>query len=587
MQPCRLFRARALILMFSGCCLLVQPGFGQLPQMENAPSLTIRGTVINSVTREPVGHALVYSQDNRFATMTDSEGHFEFVLSKSDDDKSTGSEASLSPAHSTAYTTGPYMLMARKPGFVQPNARTVVVSSAQDQGAKPGSETTIQLVPEALITGRVSLPSSEAAERIQLELYRQLIQDGRARWALAGTVATRSNGEFRFAELEPGSYKLLTRELMDRDPLTFDPNGQLFAYPPSYYPNAIDFVTAGTIELAAGKTFVADLSVARKPYFPIRIGLANASAGFPLRVLVSLQGHRGPGFSLGYNLRDQRIEGMLPNGNYTLEAFSYGPNSSTGVLSITVKGAPVEEPRMVLVPNSSIRVDLKEEFTAPETTSSVSYVESHQNGRNVRVSRFVNVILQPADDFQQEGGAGLRPPTSAKDEALVLENVQPGRYWVQINSYRGYVASATSGGTDLLRHPLVVPVGGNTPAIEITVRDDSAEVQGTIEEVAASSGNVAAPSSLGDSSPQFHVYFVPVPDSTGQFAEVWSAPDGKFNAQLSPGTYRVLAFDRAQDNFEYRRPEAMRAYEAKGTLVRLLAGQKENIRVHLIPTGEE
>jgi len=34
-------------------------------------------------------------------------------------------------------------------------------------------------------------------------------------------------------ELSAGSYKLLTHELLDRDPLTFNPRGQLFGYPPS------------------------------------------------------------------------------------------------------------------------------------------------------------------------------------------------------------------------------------------------------------------------------------------------------------------------------------------------------------------
>ncbi len=40
---------------------------------------TFRGTVVNSVTHAPIRRALVYSADNRFATLTDGEGHFEFA----------------------------------------------------------------------------------------------------------------------------------------------------------------------------------------------------------------------------------------------------------------------------------------------------------------------------------------------------------------------------------------------------------------------------------------------------------------------------------------------------------------------------
>src|SRR4029077_11250569 len=43
-------------------------------------SYIIRGTVVNSVTHAPIGRALVYSTDNRFAKMTDDQGHFELKV---------------------------------------------------------------------------------------------------------------------------------------------------------------------------------------------------------------------------------------------------------------------------------------------------------------------------------------------------------------------------------------------------------------------------------------------------------------------------------------------------------------------------
>ena len=62
---------------------------------------------------------------------------------------------------------------------------------------------------------------------------------------------------------------------------------------------------------------------------------------------------------------------------------------------------------------------------------------------------------------------------------------------------------------------------------------------------------------------------------------------GEFNfPNLSPGTYRLLAFRRPQPELEYRDPEAMRAYESKGLVVRLVAGQKEHVRLPLVSPGE-
>jgi len=55
---------------------------------------------------------------------------------------------------------------------------------------------------------------------------------------------------------------------------------------------------------------------------------------------------------------------------------------------------------------------------------------------------------------------------------------------------------------------------------------------------------------------------------------------------MPPGTYRVLAFDRPQPDLEYRNPEAMKAYDAKGQLVRLIAGQKEHLHLQLVSPAE-
>ena len=84
-----------------------------------------------------------------------------------------------------------------------------------------------------------------------------------------------------------------------------------------------------------------------------------------------------------------------------------------------------------------------------------------------------------------------------------------------------------------------------------------------------------------------HIYCVPLADSSGQFTEVAVSPDGSFSSPpLPPGAYRVLAFDRSQSELEYRNPEAMQTYDAKGPVVRLVGGQKEHVRLQLISTNE-
>src|SRR5207302_327456 len=314
----------------------------------------------------------------------------------------------------------------------------------------------------------------------EVEIYRRQVQEGRAHWISAGRVWTRSNGEFRFTELAAGTYKLFTHELLDRDPLTFNPRGQLYGYPPVYFPAANDFASGSTISLSPGRIFHADLTPVRRAYYPVKVRLSNLAAGTPIGVEVSLHGHRGPGYSLGYNERTGTIEGMLPDGTYSVQAVSFGTNGATGLLNLTVKGAAVQEPTMTLLPNGSISVNVKEQFTSdnnPETNGLGGGDGIRQNR-----GRYTNVRLEPAEDFGIERGP--RNPSAREDDSIVLDDVQPGRYWVRVDSSRGFLASITSGGVDLLHHTLVVGLGASPPPIELTMRDDGAQIDGTVEGVA-------------------------------------------------------------------------------------------------------
>ncbi len=565
-------------LLLSVFCVMARPTCGQNLQPESKSADSIHGTVVNSVTHEPIGRALVYSPDNRLAAMTDSEGHFEFTLATPDNDNtSDGSSSANKLWYRRANIFG---LMARKPGFIEGRVTPTVQAEAA------GKEIVLSLTPESLIIGRVLLSNAEASDPIQLELYRRQVIEGRAHWVLAGSTSTKSNGEFRFAELPAGSYKLLTRELMDRDPLASDPKSQIYGYPPVYFPNATDFAGGQAIQLAAGQVFQADISLVRHAYYPVKVTVANSASAPGISIVVSVQGHRGPGYALGYNHREQMIEGLLPNGNYTLEASSFGPNGASGVLNISVKGAPLEGARMTLVPNGSIGVNVKEEFTSTEDTSGPPAFAV--DGRRSTVhgpARYLILHIDSGEDFGQERSAWMRP-RSDQEDSFAIEGVQPGRYWLHTNSSRGFVASITAGTTDLRHQPLVVGVGGSSSPIEVTMRDAGGEVDGTIDGVATPLNETAGVAASPDNSP--HVYFVPPPDSSGEFRDVWVSGEGKFGPQqLPPGTYLALAFDRPQPELEYDSPEAMRAYEERGQLIRVTAGQKEHLHLQLISTNEK
>jgi len=580
---------------------------------DNTDTDTIHGIVTNSVTHEPIARALVSSPDNRFAALTNSEGRFEFTLPKVDSapQGDLDSTTPVSGRIQSGISNRPFMLMARKPGFLaDPNGQA---QNLQNEALK---DLTLTLTPEGLIVGAVTLPTSEPPDSIMLQVFRRQVQDGRARWVPVGGSQSTADGQFRFADLPAGTYKLLTHELLDRDPLTTDPltlprsndpRGQLFGYPPVYYQSAPDFGSAATIQLAAGQTQTVNLSLVKLPYYRVKVPViapaivpVNDAPLNGLTVNVYAHGRKGPGFALGYNDSDHSIEGMLPNGTYTIEASSFGSNGVTGLQTITIKGAPIDGPSMTLVSNASIPVIVKEEFTSADNPGSMTW---NINGRNTVIKgprRYLSVTLEPADDFGVGPQVSLRDPRRA-DDALVIEGAPAGSYWVRVNSSRGYPASIRSGTLDLQHQPLVVGAGGTASPIEITMRDDTAEISGTVEGVTphaqgpviSSGANVANGDARGSTfyapfggQAAAHIYCIPLADSSGQLAEIWVSPDGSFVSQgLVPGAYRLLAFDREQHELEYRNPEALRTYDSKGPVVRVVGGQKEHVQLPLISTS--
>jgi len=564
--------ACGLAVVIAGVSLMtmfaVRPASAQTLDSESHKN-TISGTVINAITRAPVPRALVTSADSRYAKLADSEGHFEFDASEL-----------VEPSHTFSCTedTVGYRgvwLTARKPGFL--------TEGDNGTNASPGQDVTIAITPESLIVGRVTFSTPDTTSAVTLQLYERQAQEGLPRWMQQGSATTNSAGEFRFAGLKPGLYKLSTTEALDNDPAAMIARAQAYGFPPVYYPGAADFETAGTIQVVAGQTVEADLSLTRQAYYQVRIPV-NGDISGGATIAVSPQGHRGPGYSLGMNAGEHRIEGMLPNGNYVVDAVTYGENAASGTTNLRVAGGPANGNALRMVPNSGIVLNVKEEFSG-NTQPLTGYMNMlvGPNASSVRSvpihgpRTYLQANLEPTDDFGNGNPSGLRPPLGPNDDSLVLTDVPPGRYWLRLYSSRGYVASATMGAIDLLHQPLTVTAGG-TGTIDIIMRDEYAFVEGTVTAQGTASTKTPNNSATVD--------FVPLAEGAGQFQEIGSGPDGNIGRiSLVPGGYRVLAFAGAHPNLPYRDPEAMKAYETKGQVIHVESGQQVNLQLQA--TSEE
>ena len=543
-------------------CILCGPQSYAEPQSsEDQSTTTISGTVVNSVTREPIGRALVYTADETAATFTDDHGHFELTL-----------EGAAANTNSQPQMASTNILQVKKPGYLSPTGQ-----GGNPVNPAPKKEVTLSLDPEGLIVGQVKFPT-DAADYVQVQLYRREVHDGFGQWQPLTQVQTRADGEFRFADLRAGDYKVFTREAMERDPLTAVPNGPAYGFPPRFFAAARDFATADTIQLKAGETVTANIAPERQRYFDVRIPVIRqqSAQATGLEVLVHAQGHRGPGYELGYDPDQNAIRGSLPNGSYTIEAWSYQPDSATGMTTITVTNGPVNGPPLALTPNVSIEYNVHQDLS--------------NTGNSSASAQPVYVYLQSADEFpHQRGGRGQ----FSQGNAPVLTGVRPGRYWVQVNpnSSEVYVASVSSGGKDLLASPLVVPFGANVPPIDINVGRGTGEIEITVagqnngqaEGVSTTGGGImmSVAGSI-DASRHISVYCIPLSGNIRAVREVLGFYNGKYYVTLiPPGDYRILAFEKPPQ-LEYRNPAVLRAYDSKGQTIHVASGQKTQVTVELI-----
>jgi hypothetical protein len=585
-QPIFWLRALAsaiLLLWLMPTSFAIAQSNQQSATPEKGPS-SVRGTVLNRLTHEPIARALVYSQDQQYATMTDSIGHFEFKFlprkpEPAQNLKAATNAGAIGPQN---IPSSPYFLptefLARKPGFLQDPGTPYDARTGSDSPAL-----TIYLDPESLIIGHVSIPGLEGYLRFDLQLYRRDISGGREHWNSVRAVTTWTDGEFRFFDLAAGTYKLVTEEQLDRDPLTAIPGGQLFGYPPVFFPGVSDFAAAGAIQLAAGATFQANVSPARRQYYPVKIPVANPALGQLTNIRVYPLGHPGPGYSLGYDSAEQLIQGSLPDGSYTLQAETQGQPGSAGILNFSVRGAPLDGPAFNLIPNASLLVNVREEFESAQSVFVEGTSETSPGSSNIEAIRQVNlqVILTPIEEFGLSRARSSEPIQGTRDHAVIIQNVSPGRYRVEINSGVGYAASALSGGTDVLHEPLIVGMGGAASALQVTLRDDGASVDGTVENEPSEDPR---PPQSHASRPSCYIYFLPVAGSSAQFRQSNSNSEGTFSHwQLPPGSYLVLAFDRAQNDLEYSNTETVHKLESKGQVIHVEPGDKAHLHLTVVP----
>jgi len=520
------------------------------------PTYTVRGSIINKFSSQPVARALVILQGQASeAILTDREGRFEFAN----------------------VPAGTCTLMVSRPGFSGSTRHAFAPERPRIQVGPSMTDVIIGLLPTGTITGQVTLSTSDSAENIQVHLLQKTIRDGHAFWQTVQIRSTNGDGIYFFGDLEAGTYRVYTSGSIDPDPEPAH-SRQRWGFPPEYLPNTGDSTDeTAVLNLRPGQNQQADIMLSHEPFYPVTVAISNRTVGGRANLEVYDSAGHQLSYPFHYDQHEQVMRSNLPRGTYHLETQTFGSAQMFGGVEITVRNTPVTA-LLTLLPLNPLSVIIRRDFTHEDhgaTNDSSSF-----NGAPDSISAGVNLTLRRViggiSDFM--GGSLRHPQDNPDNSAFILENVRPGTYSVEIQAFHGYVASITSGEVDLAQHPLVVGPGSTSSPIEIVLRDDSANLGVSLNQPVPANSN---------SGPLAYLSLIP------EFETAWQAPENlpltqevMHIANLPPGTYRVLAFDEPREP-EYTNPAAMRAYAGKGQRVTLAPSGSAQIKLDVISTDSQ
>jgi hypothetical protein len=277
----------------------------------------------------------------------------------------------------------------------------------------------------------------------------------------------------------------------------------------------------------------------------------------------------------------------------------YGEPAAFGTTTVAVRGAAVDGHAINLVPAASLTVHLSEFFKTAQNQidsdpGAFSFAAQGE-AINAKLRRIgPQVTLLPTEEFSVARRL-VAQPTEAPD-ALEIPDVLPGQYALQVSPRVGYLSSAVYGGVDVLHQPLLISLGGSGSPLELTLRDDGAHVDGSVE-----GPDTPAESAAYDNTPSFlrdrvgrhfqsprYVYFVPTIGSAGQFREITSNIDDSFTEdQLPPGEYLALSFASEHPELSLGGPEIVSRFASYGQIFEAAPEQKLHLTLRVVPEEPE
>ncbi len=470
---------------------------------------TVTGNVSNSVTGEPVRRALVHI--GQFAVFTGADGGFQI----------------------DGVPGGQYSANAQRPGFFDPGQAGLSPSPPMISVGPNTPAAALKLVPESVIEGRVLSNTGEPIEDAQVQWLREQVFNGRKALQGVGNQGTDDTGGFRIENLTPGKYYVRVMQMPVFGFASVFVNSNRQVYPEQYYPNAPDVASAQALELKPGESARLDFTLSPKPAYRVS-GVVVPAA--PNGIFASLQDADGDETQVGIRFNPRTGEWMLPFvapgvWNLVFRAQNQPGDAYYGERRIDVRGSDLEKVQIVLQPLARIPVQV---------------LNGADNG-----SQNIQLRLIPKDARLNRQEFAAIPDAPNANGSLVIRDVTPGPYTVAAQSNGlNCIDSISSGSVDLMHEPLVIAEGSPPAPLQVTLRNDCASLNVTVQfQDHAPGGSLL----LVSDSPAFE-------PKTG-WIQGNSASNFSFSG-LTPGAYHLYAVSNL-NGIEYTNPDALRGLDGQ------------------------
>jgi hypothetical protein len=535
-----------------GCILAFAQAPGvKPPDVNPGDQCSVEGTVVNSVTGEPIKKTAVILSPvspgtNPYGTTTDAAGHF--LIDEVD--------------------AGRFRLMASHSGYIQPisahGSPRYLAAFTLEKGQKL-KEIVLNLAPQGVISGCILDEDGDPIRNVKIKCLSIFYERGKRRLEANAETKTNELGEFRVPRLSAGKYIVsatsepneMGQRVHERPIRSGRPTVEE-AYVTTYYPSAMNPNSGSPVEVIPGAQ-ISGIKITLLRVRSVRVkghltsGVASRQAGV---MLVS----RGEA-SYGDNPREVsadskgvfQLDGVVP-GSYILYAAAEVEGKHYGAkMSLEVRDANIDGIELVLEPPAEIQGRL--------------IVEDNGDLN----SKPFRLLLQSRVDNGQARWLHLQDESTFKVEEIGFE----GPYDVKAGGLPGnfYVKSIRLGDQDVLQTGFEF-TPGIADVLTLVLNPNGAQIEGSVQ-------NVKDEPAIGAK-----VTLIPEEGhrSYGSFYKTAETDEhGRFSIRgVAPGEYKIYAWEDIEEG-AHQDPDFVKAHESDGQTLSIKERGHETVQLKAIP----